>query len=105
MDQSISTMVTGAIIAGGVAGLVSIGGAIATVSFLRQSFSEFKAETASEFRELWKKKESKMRGLIRLNESMKGWRGSILYSPVNIRCIMGQDDRKMIFSLLSPRLR
>ena len=55
MDQSISTMVTGAIIAGGVAGLVSIGGAIATVSFLRQSFSEFKADTAAEFRELWKK--------------------------------------------------
>jgi hypothetical protein len=31
------------------------GGAIATVSFLRQSFTEFKAETASSFRELWKK--------------------------------------------------
>lgn len=34
-------MVTGAIIAGGVAGLVSVGGAIATVTFLRQSFTEF----------------------------------------------------------------
>lgn len=55
MEQSISGMVTGAIIAGGVAGLVSVGGAIATVSFLRQSFTEFKAETASAFRELWKK--------------------------------------------------
>ena len=55
MDQSISAMVTGAIIAGGVAGLVSVGGAIATVSFLRQSFMEFKSETASAFRELWKK--------------------------------------------------
>ncbi|TRZ42140.1 hypothetical protein D4S03_12425 [bacterium] len=55
MDQSVSSMVTGAIIAGGVAGLVSVGGAIATVSFLRQSFTEFKAETASAFRELWKK--------------------------------------------------
>ena len=40
---------------GGVAGLVSVGGAIATVSFLRQAFTEFKAETASVFRELWKK--------------------------------------------------
>jgi hypothetical protein len=29
--------------------------AIATVSFLRQSFTEFKAKTASAFRELWKK--------------------------------------------------
>ena len=48
-------MVTGAIIAGGVAGLVSVGGAIATVSFLRQSFMEFKLETASAFRDLWKK--------------------------------------------------
>lgn len=46
---------TGTIIAGGVAGLVSVGGAIATVSFLRQSFTEFKAETASAFREQWKK--------------------------------------------------
>ena len=55
MDQSVSAMVTGAIIAGGVAGLVSVGGAIATVSFLRQSFMEFKSETASAFRELWKK--------------------------------------------------
>ncbi len=55
MEQSMSAMVTGAIIAGGVAGLVSVGGAIATVSLLRQSFTEFKAETASAFRELWKK--------------------------------------------------
>lgn len=55
MEQSISVMVTGAIIAGGVAGLVSVGSAIATVSFLRQSFSEFKSDTASAFRELWKK--------------------------------------------------
>ena len=55
MEQPISVMVTGAIIAGGVAGLVSVGGAIATVSFLRQSFTEFKAETTSAFRELWKK--------------------------------------------------
>lgn len=55
MEQSISGMVTGAIVAGGVAGLVSVGGAIATVSFLRQSFTEFKAETASGFRDLWKK--------------------------------------------------
>ena len=55
MEQSISVMVTGAIISGGVAGLVSVGGAIATVSFLRQSFTEFKAETVSAFRELWKK--------------------------------------------------
>ena len=52
---SMSTAVVGAIIAGGVAGLVSVGGAIATVSFLRQSFTEFKAETASAFREIWKK--------------------------------------------------
>ena len=29
--------------------------AIATVRFLRQSFTEFKAETASAFRDLWKK--------------------------------------------------
>jgi len=55
MEQQISGMGTGAIIAGGVAGLVSVGGAIATVSFLRQSFTEFKAGTASAFRELWKK--------------------------------------------------
>lgn len=55
MEQQISAMVTGAIIAGGVAGLVSVGGAIATVSFLRQSFTEFKTETASAFRDLWKK--------------------------------------------------
>ena len=55
MEQSVSAMVTGAIIAGGVAGLVSVGSAIATVCFLRQSFTEFKAETASAFRELWKK--------------------------------------------------
>ena len=55
MEQSISVMVTGAIISGGVAGLVSVGGAIATVSFLRQSFTEFKQETASAFRDLWKK--------------------------------------------------
>jgi hypothetical protein len=55
MEQSVSAMVTGAIIAGGVAGLVSVGGAIATVTFLRQSFTEFKAETASAFRDLWKK--------------------------------------------------
>ena len=55
MEQSISSMVTGAIIAGGVAGLVSVGGAIATVSFLRQSFTEFKIETGSAFRDLWKK--------------------------------------------------
>ncbi len=55
MEQSISGMVTGAIIAGGVAGLVSVGGAIATVSFLRQSFADFKTETASAFRDLWKK--------------------------------------------------
>jgi hypothetical protein len=55
MEQSISVMVTGAIIAGGVAGLVSVGGAVATVSFLRQSFTEFKQETASAFRDLWKK--------------------------------------------------
>lgn len=55
MEQSVSAMVTGAIIAGGVAGLVSVGSAIATVSFLRQSFTEFKAETASAFRELWQK--------------------------------------------------
>jgi hypothetical protein len=54
MEQSVSAMVTGAIIAGGVAGLVSVGGAIATVSFLRQSFTEFKAETATAFRELWR---------------------------------------------------
>lgn len=55
MEQSISGMVTGAIIAGGVAGLVSVGGAVATVSFLRQSFTEFKNETGSAFRDLWKK--------------------------------------------------
>jgi len=55
MEQSITGMVTGAIIAGGVAGLVSVGGAIATVSYLRQSFTEFKTETASAFRDLWKK--------------------------------------------------
>ena len=42
-------------IAGGWVSLVSVGGAIATVSFLRQSFSEFKAKTRSAFRELWKK--------------------------------------------------
>ena len=30
MDQSVSVMVTGAIISGGVAGLVSVGGAIST---------------------------------------------------------------------------
>lgn len=34
---------------------MSVGGAIATVSFLRQSFIEFKQETAAGFRELWKK--------------------------------------------------
>ncbi len=55
MEQPVSGVVIGAIIAGGVAGLVSVGGAIATVSFLRQAFTEFKAETASSFRELWKK--------------------------------------------------
>ena len=55
MEQSASAVVTGAIIAGGVAGLVSVGGAIATVSFLRQSFKEFKIETGSAFRDLWKK--------------------------------------------------
>jgi len=55
MEQTISGVVTGAIIAGGVAGLVSVGGAIATVSFLRQSFTEFKTDTGSAFRELWKK--------------------------------------------------
>ena len=32
-----------------------MGGAIATVSFLRQSFTEFKTEIASAFSELWKK--------------------------------------------------
>ena len=41
--------------AGGVAGLVSVGGAIANVSFLRQSFTEFKTETGNAFRDLWKK--------------------------------------------------
>ena len=55
MEQSVSVMVTGAIIAGGVAGLVSVGGAIATVGFLRQSLTEFKKETAYAFRDLWKK--------------------------------------------------
>ena len=55
MEQSISVMVTGAIISGGVAGLVSVGGAIATVSFLRQSLTEFKKETSYAFRDLWKK--------------------------------------------------
>ena len=54
MEQQISGMVTGAIIAGGVAGLVSVGGAIATVSFLRQSLMEFKRETASALRDVWK---------------------------------------------------
>ena len=52
-----SAMVTGAIIAGGVAGLVSVGGAIATVSFLRQSLTEFKKETSYAFRDLWKKED------------------------------------------------
>ena len=32
-----------------------MGGAISTVSFLRQSFTEFKVETASMFRDLCKK--------------------------------------------------
>jgi len=34
---------------------LSIEGSVAAVSSLRQSFSEFKAETGSAFRELWKK--------------------------------------------------
>ena len=54
--------------------MVSVGGAIATVSFLRQSFTEFKAETASAFRELWKKEgeqDSRLNTIERKHEGLE----------------------------------
>jgi len=47
MEQQISGNVNGAIIAGGVAGFVFVGGPTATGGCLRQSLTEFKAETRS----------------------------------------------------------
>ena len=72
MEQSFSGVVTGAIIAGGVAGLVSLGGAIATVRFLRQSFTEFKAETAAAFRDLWRKEGEQDVRLSRIERKHEG---------------------------------
>lgn len=51
-----------------------LGKAIPTVNFLRQSFTEFKAETASAFRELWKKEgeqDSRLNTVERKHEGLE----------------------------------
>lgn len=68
-------LVTRAISAGGVPGLVSVGGAIAKVSFLRQSFTEFKTEKASAFRELWWNEgaqDARLNSVERKHEGLEG---------------------------------
>jgi len=55
--------------------------------------------SASAFRELWKKEGEQDARLNSVERKHEGWSVNIIYSPVNIRCIMeGKDDQKTLIS-------
>ena len=54
MAESTSSVMAGALIAGAVAALGSLGGALATLGILKQNLREFRETAGKQFDEIWK---------------------------------------------------